>query len=178
MKSEVTGILMFRAVPESALELAAGEPVLRTCTGSMGPLWAPIVGRVWLTDRRLSFQAGWRNFTRITNSFAFSDITSVDRSTQNADSPASVFRRPLVIITAQGRRSFQVDDAGAWATAVEQAHAGSRPGPPNRTGDLAGRIAALEQVGSLWRSGVLSQVEFEAEKAKVLAAWAAQGACA
>lgn len=60
--------------------------------------------------------------------------------------------------------------AGRWA-AQEQQQAAPAPPAPAATGDTAmdGKIAQLKQLGALRDQGVLTDAEFEAEKARVLA---------
>jgi hypothetical protein len=164
VRSEFSGLLMFRKVAADALPLAPGEGVLRTCRGAMGSMLAPIVGRLWLTDRRLAFRSGWRNAAGVVNSFAFRDI---ERAELTPTAGVGVFRQPLTLHTRQGRRTFQVDDPVGWTQALEaavadQAHLGVGEATAER------RVSALEALGGLWRSGVLNAAELAAEKAKVL----------
>ncbi|WP_030514391.1 SHOCT domain-containing protein [Nocardia sp. NRRL WC-3656] len=56
-----------------------------------------------------------------------------------------------------------------WATQQEYQDQQQQPPPPAPSGGGTDRIAALKQLGELKAQGVLTEQEFESEKARILA---------
>lgn len=85
-----------------------------------------------------------------------------------------VRRRPLLRAAAVGGVAYMGAKAGSNRAAQQQAApAGTQsapaPAPQEQASNASDRIAQLQQLASLHTSGALTDEEFAAEKAKVLA---------
>jgi hypothetical protein len=77
---------------------------------------------------------------------------------------------------AQDQAQWPAQDQGgfAGAPAPQQAYAAPAPPPPQapaapgHSADMGGQLAQLTQLGELLKAGVLTQAEFEQQKARIL----------
>jgi putative oligomerization/nucleic acid binding protein len=147
------------ALPEGGA-LDEDEFVLRTAAD-----WGLSINPLILTTQRLVCPSDLTG--RIVVSLRLSDVRSVTFRKQwiglSSVAVETVDRRPVSFATHINGPLVRADIAAT----VDHVHTTASPSPPAESSP-SGRYDQLRQIGELKRSGVLSEAEFQEEKARIL----------